>query len=88
MKSCWQQDPKKRSTFSEISKLMDKYLEELAGYMNVGCLFPEIQQQKEIAKRLSNSALVDARHDVVKTPPKDFAATICVTSPQGSETFL
>ena len=46
MRLCWQQDPTRRPTFARINELIDKCLEELAGYVNMeGCLFPEIQLQ-------------------------------------------
>ncbi len=48
IKTCWEESPEKRPTFSQINDLLDQYLEELAGYINTQlCLFPEIQQHNE-----------------------------------------
>ncbi len=52
MKTCWEQDPEKRPTFSQINELLDHYLEELAGYIDIQtCLFPEIQKPGEVQLR-------------------------------------
>ena len=63
MMSCWHQDPNKRPTFSRIVELWDTDLEDLAGYMNMDCLFPEMKKVKgvkeKVKKRRSNSLATD-----------------------------
>ena len=99
MRSCWQQDPNKRPTFARISELLDKYLEELAGYLSMGCLFPEIQQQQQQqqqrrqqdpraawkTRKRSSSAMPDGSQRQPLTTDK---MTISVISPKGTEKFL
>ncbi len=91
--SCWLQHPNKRPTFSKLSELLDKYLEELAGYMNMGCLFPEMQHQQdpkavqEKVGRRRSSAVTGTQREPT-TAEKNFAVSINVVSPEGSTSFL
>ena len=96
MKSCWLQDPSKRPTFSSINTLLDKYLEELAGYMHMqSVLFPAIQQKRssEVGRKIphrffkkrSSTVIFDQRKEQVK---RELSVTINVTSPRGSVQIL
>lgn len=41
MSQCWLQNPNDRPTFKKLTTMIDKYLEELVGYLEFN-LFPEI----------------------------------------------
>ncbi len=80
MTSCWYNDPEERLTFAQISEMLDQYLEELAGYMNIQmCLFPEIQLKQDpegaqlrdkgsCGRKRSNSFQLDMRADEEQFP--------------------
>lgn len=94
MKSCWQLDPKLRPSFASINTLLDKYLEELAGYMNVqSFLFPEIRLQREQQQQMQHEGGGGGRSPKRNRSSTMMAdtgqklscdVTISVTSPRGS----
>lgn len=98
MRSCWLQDASKRPTFTDINTLLDKYLEELAGYVSIqSVLFPAIRQQQKRSsevgrkiphrffKKRSSTVILDQRKEKVR---QDLSVTINVTSPRGSVQIL
>ena len=89
MMSCWQQDSKKRPTFSQIVELLDSDLEDLAGYMNMDCLFPEMKcpskdvVKKKATKKRSNSLATDTLKEMLQPPTteRQLGVSFTVTSP-------
>ena len=56
MEKCWKKDPDNRPTFAEINNLIDKYLEDLAGYISMDFnLFPNIEKEEENIRIKSSS---------------------------------
>ena len=101
MKTCWEHDPEKRPTFSQINELLEHYLEELAGYMNIQtCLFPEMQQQsaqgvqlrekRDRTRKRSNSFQMDTRKDGSPVTADGCGSRVAISmvSPWKSEELL
>lgn len=87
MTSCWELCPDERPTFASMNMLLDNYLEELAGYMNV--LFPGIQQQEgQTGDQGGQPGGQDRRSKSLgrkEEQPNQLNITISVTSPRGSQ---
>ena len=51
MKKCWEMEPKKRPTFSELYANITKYVERIAGYLDLGFNpFPVVRRGETIAE--------------------------------------
>ena len=51
MKKCWEMKPEKRPTFSELYANITKYIERIAGYLDLGFNpFPGVEGGKTIAE--------------------------------------
>ena len=48
MRKCWRADPAERPTFSELASTLDRLLQSVAGYMELGMTLPasEIEPQQ------------------------------------------
>lgn len=97
MELCWQVDPQKRPRFVKINRMLDKYLEELAGYVSMdseACLFPEIKQQAaaecedgvktKVTRKRSNTFLTVVNELKVE----EQSITISLTTPRGAKHFF
>ena len=72
MLQCWEFEPKKRPTFSNLVKSLSKCLETVAGYVDIGALSPrgitpELSEEATVSNPSASDAPVE-RDSLDKEP--------------------
>jgi len=74
MRKCWRADPAKRPTFSELASTLERLLQSVAGYMELGMTLPASEVKPEQAD-IGTAVQTDPEEG--KTVLQSFPSPIC-----------
>ena len=74
MRKCWRADPAERPTFSELASTLERLLQSVAGYMELGMTLPanEVEPEQE-----GMETAVQTDPEEGKTVLQSFPSPVC-----------